>query len=88
MFSDNVPTLRLGSWPLNASLFDGEVAAGPCPILFAEDEEVALESLQADPGKAHYDLNRISKLFLAFESISLKDAAALVKKPRYGEIKK
>ena len=82
-FRDNVPTIRLGAWPLNASLFDGEVAAGPCPILFAEDEETTVAALILDHGKSHYDVMRINRAFLSLESVNLKEATAIVKKPRY-----
>ena len=81
-FRDNIPTLRLAAWPLNAGLFDGETAAGPCPLLFGSDEEASLEALNRDPGKAHFDLMRIHRSFMAFEAISLKDAMSVVKKPR------
>ena len=37
MFSDNVPTVCLAQWPLEASMWDGDVIAGPVPTLFTED---------------------------------------------------
>ena len=81
-FRDNIPTIRLGTWPLNASMFDGEVTAGPCPILFSTDIEASTVALAADISKSHYDLQRLSKAFFCHEDVTLKDALAVVKKPR------
>ena len=81
-FSDNIPTIRLGTWPLNASMFDGEVTAGPCPVLFSTDIEASTVALAADISKSHYDLQRLSKAFFCHEDVTLKDALAVVKKPR------
>jgi len=83
MFRDNIPTVRLGSWPLTAALFDGEVAAGPLPTLFGPDAETALAAITADPAKAHYDIQRLSKVFVAAEYILLAEGPAILKKPRY-----
>jgi len=82
LFRDNIPTIRLGAWPLNATMFEGEIAAGPCPLLFGEDEEASVTALAADLGKAHYDIMRINRAFFSLESVTLKDATAIVKKPR------
>ena len=82
-FSDNIPTVRLATWAVNASLFEGETTAGPCPILFGDDTEDALEAITSDPTKAHYDMMRINRTFLSFEYTTLKESINLVKKPRY-----
>jgi hypothetical protein len=74
--------LKLSSWPLQANLFDGEIAAGPVPIFFAEDPEEAKESMMSDLPKAHYDIMRINKNFFVAESGNMKDVQALLKKPR------
>lgn len=56
---DNLATVEGMSWHLHAHLFDGDVAAGPNPILFANDMAAANEALLADPGKAHFDLSKV-----------------------------
>ena len=81
-FSDNVPTIRLGSWLLNSALFEGERTAGPCPLLFSPDIGAAEAAISADPARAHLDLQRIYKIFFCAEDASLKEALSLVKKPR------
>ena len=49
-FSDNVPTIYINTWPLSATLFDGEIAGGAVPTLFASDEVAALTaSAQTQP---------------------------------------
>jgi len=32
IFSDNIPTLKLASWPLHCDLFDGDLIAGPVSV--------------------------------------------------------
>ena len=77
-----MPTIHINTWPLSATLFDGEVAGGVVPVLFATDEAAALDSISSDLAKAHWDVNKLNKVFFIPESINLKEALALIKKPR------
>ena len=77
-----MPTIHINTWPLSATLFDGEIAGGPVPTLFATDEAAALDGISSDLGKAHWDLSKLNKVFFTSESIYLKEALALLKKPR------
>ena len=79
---DNVPAIKLGSWPVNAHLFNGEAAAGPCPVLFSSNIEAASEAISLNPGRAHTDVMRINRVFLSLESIPMKEALNVIKKPR------
>jgi len=72
----------VGSWDLNALLFDGDQAAGMVPTLFTEDEDATLKAIAADPLKIHWDVQKINRLFFIPEGLSLKDACTLLKKPR------
>ena len=74
--------MKLSSWPLSCNLYEGEIAAGPVPILFASEPEEALEAITSDPAHAHYDVTKINKALLAFEFITAKAALAVLKKPR------
>ena len=78
-----MPTIHINTWPLSATLFDGEVAGGVVPVLFATDEAAALDSITSDLAKAHWDVNKLNKVFFISESINLKEALDLIKKPRY-----
>ena len=78
-----MPTIHINTWPLSATLFDGEVAGGVVPVLFVTDEAAALDSITSDLAKAHWDVNKLNKVFFISESINLKEALALIKKPRY-----
>ena len=60
-------------------MFDGEITAGPYPVLFSPDIEASTTALAADIPKSHYDL----QVFFCHEDVMLKDALAVVKKPRY-----
>ena len=77
-----MPTIHINTWPLSATLFDGEVAGGVVPVLFATDEAAALDSISSDLAKAHWDVNKLNKVFFISESINLKEALALIKKLR------
>jgi hypothetical protein len=78
-----VPTVELASWPLGAVLFDGDTTAGPCPVLFSEDPESSVAALEANPDKAHKDYSKVARSFFMPEYVKLKEALAVVKKPRY-----
>jgi len=77
-----VPVIKIKGWPLNCSLFDGEIAAGLVPTLFAADPTAAETALKADPTKAHYDINKLNKVLLMPETILTREALALLKKNR------
>ena len=81
--SDNLPTVILNSWFADAALFQDEQANGPVPLLFAADPELAGAAIEANPAKAHFDLNKIWGSFLAFEAVTTEEARDLIKKPRY-----
>jgi hypothetical protein len=72
----------LAQWPLEASLYDGDIAAGPIPTLFAEDIEAATENVSANPATAHADVQRMARVFFMPETLSKAEAVQLVKKPR------
>jgi hypothetical protein len=44
-------------------MFDGDVAAGSVPLLFAANPDVAAASIAAEPAKAHFDLSKVTYLF-------------------------
>jgi hypothetical protein len=83
MFRDNVPTVELALWNLGATLFEGEVAAGPVPVLFSDDPEASLTALESGTLKAHSDLQKIARTFFMPETVQLAEALNVVKKPRY-----
>jgi len=43
---------------------------------------VAISALKEDMGKAHYDLNRFSRIFFEAEHVDVSEAMELVKLPR------
>jgi hypothetical protein len=82
LFSDNVPAVNIGSWPLEVSMFDGDLMAGPVVSLFAEDIEEARRNVTSNPQRAHGDLQRVMRAFFMPETILPEDAQAIIKKPR------
>jgi hypothetical protein len=43
-------------------MFDGDVAAGPVPLLFAANPDEAAASIAAEPAKAHFDLSKVTSI--------------------------
>ena len=70
-------------WDLKADLFDGESTAGPVPIFFAEEPEVAMTAMTAKVARAHADIVKMAKVFCTPEGITMKEAVDVIKKPRY-----
>ena len=77
-----MPAVKLSSWILSTSLFDGEHAAGPVPTLFTTDVEATKQAIAEDPSKIHWDCQRVAKIFFSMECVLVKDSAAILKKPR------
>jgi len=82
MCRDNIPSILINSWDLNATLFDGDVSAGLVPTLFAEDADTTLKAIAGDPLKIHADIQKINRLLFTPEGLTLKEALAFMKKPR------
>ena len=82
IYSDNLPTVLIKSWPLEADLFDGDLLAGPIPSLYSDDPDASLAGLTSDPLKSHWDLQKISKTFFMVEAVTVANAVAMLKKPR------
>jgi hypothetical protein len=61
---DNLPAVDVKTWYLHAHMFDGDVAAGPVPLLFAANPDVAAASIAAEPAKAHFDLSKVTYYLL------------------------
>jgi hypothetical protein len=74
--------VELSSWSLEASLFDGDLAAGLVPVLFTEDLDSTSAALASNVAKAHYDIQKIARCFYMPEILRLEDALAVVRKPR------
>ena len=74
--------MRVHSWPLAALLFDNDILGGPVPTLFGDGDAAILGSIQSNPSKAHWDLNKIAQNFLMPESLDLQEAMQFIKNPR------
>ena len=83
MCSDNIASVLVKTWDMDSTLFDGELLAGPVPTLFSENVEASNTSVLADPLKLHWDMMKICKCFIMYESMSVVEAQAYIKKPRY-----
>ena len=58
---DNIPSVQLQTWDLNANLYDGATTAGPVPTLFSDDQQATIDALVADPAQAHKDVVKINR---------------------------
>ena len=75
--------MHITTWHLTGSLFDGEVAAGLVPTLFAIDPVATLAALKAEYIKAHADITKVNKVLSTHESVSVVEAISVLKKARY-----
>jgi hypothetical protein len=58
---DNLPTVQLQTWELNANLYDGASTAGPVPTIFSDDQQATIDALVGDPAQAHKDVMKINR---------------------------
>jgi hypothetical protein len=56
-----MPIIELASWQLGCAMFDGDLAAGPIPVLFSEDAVSTVENIRKNVQKAHHDYQRAAK---------------------------
>ncbi len=82
LFSDGVPTVLAAEWDTSTAMFDGEMARGPVPRLFATNPAEAKDNLSSDPAHAHKDLQRIMSRITINENIPAHAAFELVLNPR------
>ena len=82
MPSDYVPTILLETWPLEATMWDGDVLAGPVPTIFAEVEEETAGNMLKNIAMTHSDFTRFGRLLGVVEHVEMEKALALLKKPR------
>ena len=68
---------------MTGSLFDGEVAAGLVPTLFAINPTATLEAIRTEFIKAHTDITKVNKVLSTHESVSVVEAILVLKKARY-----
>jgi len=63
---DNVTTVLIGTFPLNADLFDGVSHAGPVPVFFTNDTNAARASLAANPANTHAEIKKINSRYIPY----------------------
>jgi len=80
---DNIPTVHLKTWSIKSSTFDGDKAAGLVPTLFAADPDAIVAVLDKSWIGLQHDVIKINKAIFMPEGIQIRDAAGLLKKPRY-----
>jgi hypothetical protein len=83
---DTAATVCLQEWPIQATLFDGDVIDGPVPVLFAMHLDEAAQALAANPDKAFKDLQRIFAKFYVPENIPASAAMVQVTNPKAPEV--
>jgi len=74
--NDNAVSVLLGTFDLNADMFDGSFAHGLVPIFFSETPLQAQSFLDQNPDVAKEAIVTINSHFLHMEHMSLEDAAA------------
>ena len=70
MCRDNIPTVRLQQFDLDAEFLDDDDMRGIKPSLYADSPGDAEAALLANPDQARRDVMRLQRIFFAPESIS------------------
>ncbi len=58
---DNLPSLQLQTWEMNANMYDGVSTAGPVPTIFSDDKQATIDAMVSDPTQAHKDVTKINR---------------------------
>jgi len=82
LFRDNIPTVHIKSWSLKCTTFDGDKAAGLVPTLFAADPDNIAGTLDKMWIGLQHDINKLNRAIFTPEGVTIRDAQALLKKPR------
>ena len=61
LFRDNLPSLQLQTWEMNANMYDGLSTAGPVPTIFSDDQQATIDALVSDPVQTHKDVTKINR---------------------------
>jgi len=67
--------------PLKVELFDGQLAAGPVPTLFASDQNEAFEGLMANASETLLDVHKLNSRFLFMEHLTMEEAVLYLQGP-------
>ncbi len=73
---DNAVSILLGSFQLNADMFDGSFASGFVPIFFSENPLAAQNFLNQNPDVAKEAVQAINSRLLHMEHMSMDEAVA------------
>jgi len=79
---DNAVSILLGSFPLNADLFDGSFASGFVPIFFSETPAAAQSFLNKNPDVAKEAIQAINSRLLHMEHLSMDEAVSYLQARR------
>ena len=66
LVGDNITTVLIGTFPLNADLFDGVTHAGPVPVFFTSDTNAARASLAANPATTHAEIKKVNSRYTPY----------------------
>lgn len=85
MCRDNVPTITLLEWDLEADYLDDDYLSGVVPVLYAEDPATAEAAILANHETAVKDVEKLNRVFFIPECVSRDEALQIVRKARIGD---
>jgi hypothetical protein len=83
---DNILTVILFEWNLEADYIDEEYLSGLLPVLFAANPAEAEAGIKAHQSFAMKDVDRLNRMFFIPEGLDLEEAHKVVKKARLGDV--
>jgi hypothetical protein len=82
---DGLAVIVLAAYPVYCQLFDGDVGAGPVPVLFSSKPEEIAAQLRELPAAAHKLSQAISTRLTTTETLTSSEALELGATPREGK---
>jgi hypothetical protein len=79
--ADNCVNIQVARIPFKVELFNGDLAAGPVPILFSSDRAATINGLMEHADTALEDLGKLNSRFYFMEHLSMEEALTYLADP-------
>ena len=71
LMEDNVAVVQIYSWPIQGTVFDGQIARGPVPVFFSEDPVLTARCLDDNPKSILFWHTRVMDRYVTHQCLEL-----------------
>ena len=71
LMEDNVAVVQIHSWPIQGTVFDGQIARGPVPVFFSEDPVLTARCLDENPKSILFWHTRVMDRYVTHQCLEL-----------------